>query len=126
MSGNAGNMAAGTIFFLIFIFKINQFNEYYGGIYLTPIISFVNQWKITPGECIIIGLILTIVFIWSACQFFAVVLDAIGEAIFFIYNNEQIRNFTEVMERRANQTIGRKIKRWIRGVQHEMKDKESL
>jgi hypothetical protein len=126
MSSNAGNAAAGTIFFLIIVFSVNQFYEYYGGLHLTPLISLVNQWGITNGECIIIGLIIGIVFVWSACQFIALVLEVIGEAIFFIYNNERIRNFTEVMERRANQTIGRKLRRIIRDIRRDMKGKESL
>ncbi|MCK9591454.1 MAG: hypothetical protein M0Q91_05525 [Methanoregula sp.] len=124
MSNDLGNVIAGTIFLCIFTITVYPLMKYYGGV--PPASIFINALGITYGDVVICALIIGIVFIWSACQVFFFILDVTAGIIYFIYTNEQIRNFSEVIGRRANQTIGKKIRSIIRDIRREMRDKASL
>lgn len=124
MSSDTANAATGTLFFILFMVTVYPLMRYYGGI--PPADIFIKALGLTYGEVVICALIIGIVFVWSTAQVFFLILDVITMFVFSIYENERIRNFAEVMGGRANRTIGRKFRMWVRDIQREMKDKESL
>jgi hypothetical protein len=123
MAEDLANFAAASIFLLIFSVTIFPIMQVWDGF---PPAYILSSYGVTPGEFYILALIIIIVVLWSIFQFATTVLTWIILFLCWIITHETVRNFAGAIGRKANRTIGRKIRTFIRDIRRDMRGHDSL
>ena len=123
MESDIANFGAATIFLLIFRIFIFPIMQTYNGL---PPGEVMCQMGVSHGEYAIIVIIIAVVLIWSVFHFALPIIWGFSDCISAVISNETVRNFFGALQRKANRTIGRKIRITIRDIYRDMKGHESL